>query len=281
MLVCLRDLMLTKVAAASLLRHADGMMAVTFWDDGSLAAAHHQQLSTWFPGCRVVRWENAISAQPMVEALKTRPLLDALGRSGYACASKLLGPVIQARSSRVVVLDPDAVFFKRPQRLLTFLTDPDPVPLYLFDRSKDQARAVPSAVDEALQSLAHHLQDRLGRPWRIRQRFFNSGLLAFEPARMSLDAAEAYLKWQAPLPEELRTGIPGIWFGPWTPEQTCHMVMMATADGPAPQPFPAEYGFGGGPSDAVFTHFLRSGLAKKASHRQLEQLVADLTASSH
>ncbi len=269
-LLCKRDLHIGVLAIKSLLRFTPPDWAVCLSDDGSLTHADHAWVDKHIPGNRRLHWPDA--GGQVDQSLHDKPLLKALYHSRYAPVCKLLHPMLLARCQRVVVLDPDTAFFARPQRLLDFATGRTPGPWYLHDH-QNESQTVPTEVNQALDQLAQTIAPS-GRTWHLPHRLFNSGLLAYQPAKLDLTLAEKYLHWHQSLPASLRTGRAGIWFGDWTPEQTCYHVMFALSQTPA-QPLGNDYHLGGA-SGHVFNHFLRHYLVMPATCARLQQLVDEL-----
>ena len=277
MLLCKRDLRIGVLAVKSLLRFAKNRLALTITDDGSLTANDRQWVNGHLPGLRWLFWpEAAETEKSLAQALATRPLLKKLYHSSYAPAGKLLHPVALARCDRVIVMDPDTAFFKPPQHLLDWITSDDLHGWYMHDH-QDEAKTVPPEAIQAFADLEAKLVPQ-GRAWGVTLRLFNSGLLVFRPRQLDLDIAEKYLQWHKALPEAFRGRIRGgkleIWFGDWTPEQTCYHVMFALSN-PAPKPLGGDYHLGG-QSGHVFNHFLRHYLVRSGTLKRLRQLIAEL-----
>ncbi|NJL30254.1 MAG: hypothetical protein HC898_00725 [Phycisphaerales bacterium] len=186
MLLCKRDLQIGVLAMKSLLRFTPPDWAVCVSDDGSLTHADHAWIDSHIPGNRRVTWPDAGGLVDM--ALHDKPRLKAMYHSKYAPVCKLLHPMLLARCNRVVVLDPDTAFFARPQKLIDFATLRHPGPWYLHDH-QDETKVVPPEVNQALDELAKAIAPQ-GRTWRLQHRLFNSGLLAYQPARLDLMLAE-------------------------------------------------------------------------------------------
>lgn len=91
---------------------------------------------------------------------------------------------------------------------------------------------------------------------------------------MCLDVAEQYLEWHAREAAAINCPLRDIWFGGWTPEQTCYLVMYATQS-IAPHPLGEEYVLGYHPERA-FNHFLRTGLIQPATLFKLRTFLQQL-----
>ena len=274
MLLCHRDVRLGVMALKSLLRFSEARIAVTLTEDGSLSVEERAWVDRHVPGCR---WLPQRSDDPrLVAALQTRPLLAALYRSGFHFSCKLLHPVVLARCERVIVVDSDTAFFRRPDRLLDWSEGQGQAAWFLHDH-QDEAINVPAETREAFAELQSLLTPP-GRSWSMPYYFFNAGLLAYRPDQCDLDLGERYLEWRATASPRYRTGKSDLWFGDWTREQTIYQVMFALMDPPA-QPLGADYHLGGD-SGHIFNHFLRYYLTRESSLRMLRQLVMDLSSLS-
>jgi hypothetical protein len=253
--LCRRDVRLAAVSLKSLLRFTPASLCLT--DDGTLTTEDRRYLSGHFPGAR---WMERRDRDPRVaEAVIRRPALRRFYEGELPMAAKLLHPVAAADGERVIVLDPDTAFFRRPDRLLRWIAQGGG-PLYLFDRSKNSAMHCGDEARETLERLGEAVDPRASLD-RLPHLFFNSGLLACTPGSLDLDVADAFLAWWEQQPAELRTGNAGIWFGPWTREQMAYAVMLAAADA-AGEAFGAEYHIGFDPG-AVFNHFLGCNVARR------------------
>ncbi len=297
MLLCKRDLYVGLLAIRSLLRFHPPAWAVSLSDDGTLTAGDRRRVDQLIPGVRWISWPDAAAEvdrrltmgdlttdapdrKSKTENRKSStprfPHLLALYHSRYAPVCKLLHATLLARCPRVIVLDPDTAFFQPPERLIAFATGQEPGPLYLHDH-QDEAVTVPVEVQATFAELASAITPP-GWSWRLGHRLFNSGLLAFAPAQMRLDLAEQYLAWREKLPEVLKMGKAAIWFGDWTPEQTCYHIMFALQDpaGPPAQPLGDDYHLGG-QEGHVFNHFLRHYLVQRPVLRRLRRLAQELS----
>ncbi len=273
LLLCKRDLRIGVVAVKSLLRFGQGRLAVTITDDGTLTARDRRWVTAHLPGTRWLYWPAAADLElPLKEALADRPALMGLYGSGYAPAGKLLHPIVLARCDRVIVMDPDTAFFEPPTCLLDWSRSGNLHGWYLHDH-QDEAAAVPPEAQGAFTDLEAKLIPP-DRSWGIPLRLFNSGLLAFWPRQLNLDIAERYLLWHREIPDRYKQGKCEIWFGNWTPEQTCYHVMMALSS-PPPKPLGDDYHLGGEPGH-VFNHFLRHYLIQAGTLRRLKRLVSEL-----
>jgi hypothetical protein len=273
MLLCRRDVRLGVLALKSLLRFPDAQFAVTLSDDGSLSAAARAWVDRHVPGCR---WVPRYSHDPrLTAALGSRPRLAELYRGSYHPICKLLHAAVLGRCERVIVVDPDTAFFRRPERLTAWAQGPG-VPAWFLHDHQNEALNVPAETREAFAEL-QHLLTPAGRSWSMPYYFFNSGLLAYRPDRVDLDLGERYLAWRCTAAPRYRTGKPDLWFGDWTPEQTMYQVMFALMD-PAAQPLGDDYHLGGDDGH-TFNHFLRFYLVRERSLVMLRQLAAALPAA--
>jgi hypothetical protein len=270
MLLCRRDVEIGVLALKSLLRFGDARWAVAITSDGSVTDRQRRWIDHHIHGCH---WLPAVSSdRRMIDALRTRPRLDALYRGDYQPLRKLLHPAVLARHARVVVLDPDTAFWRRPEQLVDWASSADGGGLFLHD-AQDESVYVPAEVREAFEELRRVIQPP-SRLWSMPYFFFNSGLLAYQCDRCDLDVAEYYLQWLAAAPSKYTTGKPGLWFGTWTPEQTAYQLIFARMD-PAARPLGGDYRIGYG-RGSVFNHFLWLQLIRPASLDMLRALVDSL-----
>jgi hypothetical protein len=270
MLLCRRDLRIGGVALKSLLRFTSLKLAVTLTDDGSLSAADRAWIDRHVPGGRWLGWPCPDPA--LAAAMKDRPQLHQLYHSPYAPVCKLMHSIALARVGRVIVLDPDTAFFREPTRFVQWVQQDERVALYLHDH-QDETTQVPAGVNEAFDRLQRELTPP-DRSWSLQHRFFNSGLLVFRPDELDLDHAERYLAWWRQQDESLKQGKAAIWFGHWTPEQTCFHILFAWAAGGS-EPLGDAYHLGG-KGGHTFNHFLRHYLVKGTTHRMLRELIATM-----
>jgi hypothetical protein len=269
LLLCKRDVQLTVLALKSLLRFGVPL-AVTLSEDGSVRPEERAWIDRHLPGCR---WCPRIVDDPRMEsALAGRPRLREVYHSRYHPICKLLHPALLARCPRVIVLDPDTAFFKRPDRLLAWVENEEPAACFLHDHQPED-KNVPRETREAFAELRVRLA-RPGRTWSMPLYFFNSGLLAYRPEQCDLDLAEGYIAWRAAAPERYTTGKPGLWFGTWTPEQTSYQLIFAWMDPPA-TPLGEEYRIGS-PPGYTFNHFLWLQLVEPGSLVRLAELITHL-----
>jgi hypothetical protein len=270
MLLCRRDLALGVLALKSLLRFPEVRVAATLSEDGSLRAADRAWVDRHVPGCR---WLPRRTDDPHLKAaLAPRPRLAALYASTYHPSCKLLHPAPLARCSRVIVMDPDTAFSKRPDTLIAWAEKGEVAAWFLHDH-QDEVSNVPSETREAFAEIARRLTPP-DRAWSMPYYFFNSGLLLYRPEQCDFDLAERYLEWREVAPQHYKIGKPGLWFGDWTPEQTCYQVMFALMDTPT-RPLGEDYRLGG-PSGYTFNHFLQLTLVQERSLQLLRGLIADI-----
>jgi len=268
MLVCQRDVQLAVLATKSFLRFVDSPISVAFTSDGSVTPTERMWISTHIPGAR---WLERRSCQPYLDTQRY-PRLAKLYETNYHPLCKLLHPPLLSPAEKVLILDPDTAFFRRPDKLLSWVNGSQPGSLFLHDHQEESVR-VPAETREAFDEL-QKLLCVAGRPWLMPYYFFNSGLLAYHREHVDLDAAESYLSWWEKAPGRYTTGKPGLWFGNWTPEQTCYQVIFATMISPA-IPLDDEYRLGGKPGHA-FNHFLWLHLVKAECLTRLRSLIKEL-----
>lgn len=266
MLLCRRDLLPGIVALKSLLRHSGERLSVVITNDGTLKPAHVELVDRHIPGARWLAWPTQDAE--FVARLKDYPQLRRLYESSYQPSAKLLHPLLASRSERVIVIDPDTAFWRQPELLNRWVRNENPACLHLQGAER-RIRDIPPPAVAAFESFVSTLPSER-RFWHVSNLFFNSGLLAIHRRLMNLDTAERYLAWHASAKERFHFPLADIWFGPWTPEQTCFLVMFAT-QASSPQPFGTDYIIGFSP-DSVFNHFLRAGLVRADTLSQLAAL---------
>lgn len=271
MLVCQRDVQLAVLATKSFLRFVKSPISVAFTSDGSVTPADRAWISTHIPGAR---WLERRDCRTVLDSQRY-PRLARLYETNYHPLCKLLHPLLLSSAKRLMVLDPDAAFFKRPDDLLSWVDGSQRSSLFLHDHQQEDVQ-VPAETRQAFEEL-RKLLSADGRPWLMPYYFFNSGLLAYNREDGNLDAAESYLAWWEAAPELYTTGKPGLWFGNWTPEQTCYQVMFATMMPPA-TPLGEQYRIGSKPG-YTFNHFLWLQLVEQGSLARLSQLSRELAAA--
>lgn len=107
------------VSVKSLLRY-EARLAVTVHDDGSLTPADVDVLLAHLPGCRVIARDAADAA--MAQRLAVFPECRRF-RDEYLNARQLFDFALLARSPRLLGLDADIVFARRPDALLGWIAD--------------------------------------------------------------------------------------------------------------------------------------------------------------
>ncbi len=270
MLLCRRDVRIGVLALKSLLRFEEPRLAVTLTSDGSLTEQDRHWIDEHIPGCR---WLARQESDPRLQAfLAEHPNVASLYRGSYHPICNLLHPTLLARTKKILVVDPDAAFFGRPDRWVDWVKCDAPRAWYLHDH-QDEATNVPAEVREAFAEIASRYSPQ-GRSWKMDYYFFNSGLLAFRPEQCDLNLAERYEEWRIAAAPRYLQGKPGLWFGDWTPEQTAYQIMFALMDPPA-QPLGDDYHLGGDRGHA-FNHFMRYYLVKDTSLKMLADLVENL-----
>jgi len=270
MLLCRRDVEIGILALKSLLRFRETPWAVAITDSGTLTKRDRALIDRHVLGCR---WLDRVASRSQTESVfERRPRLAALYRGPYEPLRKLIHPVALAGCPRVLVLDPDTLFSRRPERLAAWAADEAAPNLFLHDH-QDEAANVPEATRDGFTELERILT-RTGGAWSMPSYFFNSGLLAYRRADCDLDIAERYLEWLETADSRFKIGKPGLWFGDWTPEQTAYQLIFARMNPPA-RPFGEDYRIGNRPG-YTFNHFLWLQLVLPSSLVMLQKVVRDL-----
>lgn len=271
MLMCSRDVRLGVFAIKSLLRFNEMKLAVTFSHDRSLSAEQKQFINHHVPNARWLDWPCGLPGIDKV--LADMPNLAHLYRdTNFEMIVKLCHPIIEAQCERVIQMDSDTCFFKRPDTLNDFVNGNDASPLYLHDHQDEE-----TVIEPQTHALFAKLAEDLGQTevtWRVGHRFFNAGLLVYRPDQMDLAIAERFLGWLKQTTPEQRTGQPGIWLGDWVREQTCYHLMYAMAPREA-RPLGVDYHLGGGQGH-VFNHFLRYYLVRRSTLNMIRGVMAEL-----
>lgn len=272
MLVCRRDLRMSVLALKSLMRFAPGRFAVTLTNEGTLSAADEAWVSRHVPGCRWL--PRHLPEATLAPVFDGRPHLRALYGTGFQLVCKLVHSFASPACERVIVLDPDTAFLAPPELLLHWLQGDDPHAYYMHG-VPGRDGTIPREVWDGFAAITA-LGGCAPGQWRLDNHYFNSGLLLFRPAQCNLDHAEAFLRWRADEGTGLREGLPGIWFGDWTREQTAFLVMYALMDPPS-RPLPEGYCLGPLREDS-FNHFLREYMVHPDTLRRMARLVTELEA---
>ena len=271
MLMCARDVRLGVFALKSLLRFNEMKLAVTLSHDRSLSFEQTEYINEHIPNVRWLDWPCGLPNTPKVLADKPN-LADLYNNTNFEMIVKLCHPIIESRCPRVIQMDSDTCFFKRPDAVIDYVNGNDDRPLYLHDH-QDEA----SVIEPQTHALFAKLAEDLGQTevtWRVGHRFFNAGLLVYRPDQMDLNIAERFLGWLKETTPEQRTGQPGIWLGDWVREQTCYHLMYAMAPREA-RPLGDDYHLGGGQGH-VFNHFLRYYLVRRSTLNMIQRVVTEL-----
>lgn len=268
-LVCRRDYNLSLVAAKSLLRFNELRASLTLTDDGSLDPWHREYISSHLPGCRWL--PRVVDDERITRVMQSYQRIASVYQGPFSMIRKLLHPIILGSAPRILLLDSDTVFFRRPDRLIKWTRDRETAALYLHD-DRGGSQCVSSKIVNAFDELKIFIGHQYN--WTLQHYFFNAGLLAFDPSSLELKLFEKFLKWRSQLPEDFRNGEGSIWFGEWTIEQTGYMVMFGYSTSDA-MPFGDGYKIGYD-ADQIFCHFLRHHLVRQKTLLALNQLVGTL-----
>ena len=263
MLVCRRDVRLAVLAVKSLFRFLNVSIGVTLTSDGSITRREQKWIDSHILNAR---WCERFACDGR---LAEYPELRNLYRSNYHPLCKLLHPLLLGAAERVIVLDPDTAFFAAPTRILEWIQSGAGHALYVHD-NQDESRQVPGEVREGFEEV-RSLFVQAGCQWKMPYYFFNSGLLAYCRSDLCLDFAEMYLSWWKSAPKRFKSGKSALWFGNWTPEQTCYQTLFASMK-VSPEPLGEQYQIGA-KANGVFNHFLWLQLVEESSLRRLEGLV--------
>jgi hypothetical protein len=268
--LCRRDLYPAILACKSLLRYSGDLLSLTFLMDGSIRPEDRALMDFHLPGCRWLGREDLLQQNPAI--LEGRPHLSKMAHSPFVLTLKLLLPSVFARKAKVIMLDCDTVFFRRPELLLEWIRS-GTESMYLYDFRRDDRAESPAELERRFSELFSQVAP--GKEWRLTHRYFNSGLLAFDTAHLDFDIADRTIGWVEALPPEARSGAMRVWFNPWVMEQTAYLVMYAVTDPPAVA-FDRQYCLEVPNENGVFCHFMREGLTQPANLEFLREVVQTL-----
>ncbi len=201
---CRRDLFMAILAVKSLLRFTD-RLAVVFHGDRSLDEASTQVLREQIPGCRVVLLDEADKeAANHPEIFSLRQALPDRFRlaSGYenqrrAWALKVFDFHLFSQCDRVIVLDSDTLFLRRPTEIIDFIEGRQSDGFYAVPRLRNLKMS-----DELV--VKHFPQ----APVIYR---FNGGLFGFDRSQMTLNLLREITEKIINNPEILIMGDECLW----------------------------------------------------------------------
>ena len=221
----------------SLLHHAQRPFSIVLHDDGSLSLQDIEKLKRHLPGVRVIRKADAdtlirpmLSPWKAVEAYRFGTLGDTdYSRSMSIFAIKLLDFNLLTAASRILVLDTDVLFFRRPSELLDWVDN------------KSEAQCMYCYEDYA------PVRNRAGVIAGFERKaapscYFNSGLICFDKPVMDLSALDSWLKEYGHLTNTL-----------YTFEQFAYNVLVHRCASHAP--LSPDYSFNFNGPNCVATHF--------------------------
>lgn len=118
-LTCERDRTMAFWALKSFYHYLDERPPLVVHDDGSLTAESLRLFSEHFPGCAVVRAEQADADSRLREALRSLPLCEVWRfRCEFQLAKKLFDFPCLSEEPFIVGLDSDILFFRQPLEIL-------------------------------------------------------------------------------------------------------------------------------------------------------------------
>lgn len=221
----------------SFLHHAKRPFSIVLHDDGSLSLQDIEKLKRHLPGVRVIRKADAdtlirpmLSPWKLVEAYR----FGTLGNTDYSrrmsiFALKLLDFNLLTAASRILVLDTDVLFFRRPSELLDWVDN------------KSEAQCMYCYEDYA------PVRNRAGVIAGFERKaapscYFNSGLICFDKPVMDLSALDNWLKEYGHLTNTL-----------YTFEQFAYNGLVHRCTSHAPLSVDYSFNFNG--PNCVATHF--------------------------
>ena len=191
MQVCARDWINGHWTIRSFAQQTGVPFRLVLLHDGSLDPGARQSYQNAFPGVLIPGREQI---RDRVEGLfgSKAPTLLGMWRSGrYFTLPKVIDSAVLATNKRILHIDPDVLFFKRPDELLDTLQADEPAALWNLPRDKGHADGMfcfqPDDIEQATGL-------RVPVP-------FGTGLGAWQPDLMPWSAAEALLSEHTP-PEE-------------------------------------------------------------------------------
>ncbi len=138
LLTCHRDLLDALWCLKTYYHFSDTRPALVVHDDGTLEASDFETLLQHFPGCRIIRRADADAE--LTEFLSAYPhCLKFRLRKDFYCALKLFDAFRHARADKLLLLDSDLLFFRRPVELLQHIATDRPC----FLRDYQDAYAMP------------------------------------------------------------------------------------------------------------------------------------------
>jgi len=160
-----------------------------------------------------------------------------------------------ARTDRVIQLDSDVVFYRRPDAIVEWVDNPDAPPLYQVDHrgEADPGTEVRRLFDEITTRIR-----RRGIEIRMKDYYLCAGLILFPIRRFSFDVVEEYLRWYATAKPPTAPDL--FWFSYWTVELTAFMLSFAAW--PDSRPLDETYVVGQDPSP-ISNHFFMGSYYRK------------------
>lgn len=187
---------------------------VTVHDDGSLTEKDCQILKTHLKNVRLVRRKQA--DKKLKKILENKEFCQKY-RERNPLILKLLDIPLLAERERVVLLDSDLIFFKKPCFFINWIEKNQSIPFYLEDRQ--------NAYVISLKELERDLHLRIIPK-------FNTGLFGFSPKKiLKLERVEQYLKYLDNKPKKIS------WWSKWL-EQTIWALLVSSV---MAKPLPSEY----------------------------------------
>jgi hypothetical protein len=162
-------------ALKSFFLYAEVRVPLCIHEDGSLSPAAREQLQTHFVGCRLMSRPEA--DEDVLAALSGFPRCREF-RAANNLSLKVFDTRHHAQAGRILLLDSDVLFFRRPDALLQSLADERT--LIRFNRD----------LADAYTADRRELESALGMPVAER---FNSGLCVLQRDALRLDWLEEFL----------------------------------------------------------------------------------------
>ncbi|MEZ0123225.1 MAG: hypothetical protein AB9Q17_13470 [Candidatus Reddybacter sp.] len=184
------------VAIKSLLQyHVD--LSIVVHDDGSLKQADKDLLAFHLPGCRVI---DRLSADAAFEKLNN-PFLSKV-RNSYTSYIKLFDTTYSSKSERVIIIDTDTLFLKRPGAIIDWIENggkpwyhlapkgkmkgKDKAPKNSNNASNDKPASEKDHIQTLIMKNLDDINATLNKNYQIEQGFC-SGFIGYDSSTIEMD----------------------------------------------------------------------------------------------
>ena len=136
--------------------HSSGIsLAVRYHDDGSLTDEDAANLRNSFPGIKIIG--RAEADEQMEARLSEAPLLKAY-RDAMPHALKCVDALAMTPGARVLLLDPDIIFFRKPEFILNWISDENDTQNWF---NKDPFEPSPYSAETSSESFGFPIWNRV------------------------------------------------------------------------------------------------------------------------